>query len=169
MKNEYQYKFHIEDKNALIEKLRAKNIELTKPMNHTYTYFKPLHKIKSSFAVIRVRESEKEKILDMKIRNNKTEKWDRFESKIENSEQVIKILEAIGCKAMVIFRKTRQTYINDFLRLDVDTLRGMGTFLEVKFKAGNKEKAEHFLKQFGIDPLKHDKRSVIEIYFSRQN
>lgn len=168
MPNEYQYKFHLKDKDELLEKLQRIGIELTPPVNYMYTYFKPPRRIKSSFAVIRVKESDKERTIDMKIRNNKTEEWERYESKIDNPAQVTKILETIGCKAMVIFRKSRQTFINQFLRLDMDTYKGLGVFLEVKFKISNKKNVESFLRQIGVDPVKHDRRSIVEIYFLKQ-
>lgn len=168
MPSEYQYKFHLENKNEILEKLRQKKIELTPSVNYVYTYFKPPRRIKSSFAVIRVKESEKEKTIDMKIRNNKTEEWERLESKVEDSQQVIKILEIIGCKPMVIFRKSRQTYLDKFFRLDLDMYKGLGAFLEIKFNLSNKEKTESFLRQIGIDPAKHDRRSIVEIYLLKQ-
>lgn len=168
MSSEYQYKFHLENKNELLEKLQRMKVELAPPKNYMYTYFKPPRRIKSSFAVIRVKESDKEKIIDMKIRNNKTEEWERLESRVEDSEQIKKILEIIGCKAMVIFRKSRQTYFDKFFRLDLDTYRGLGVFLEIKFKLFDKERTESFLRQIGIDPAKHDRRSIVEIYLLKQ-
>lgn len=105
----------------------------------------------------------------MKVRNNENGQWDRFESKIDNSEQVKNILEKIGCKTIFTFHKTRQTFSNDFIRIDLDTIKELGTFLEVKFLADNKEKAEQFLTTLEIDLKKHDKRSIIEIYLSKQN
>lgn len=168
MDGEYQYKFHLENKNEVLEKLRLKKIELTPSINYVYTYFKPPRRIKSSFAVIRVKESEKERTIDMKIRNNKTEEWEHYESKIDDPTQVTKILETIGCKPMVIFRKSRQTFINQFLRLDVDAYKGLGVFLEVKFKISNRKNVEFFLRQIGVDPAKHDRRSIVEIYLLKQ-
>ena len=168
MPSEFQYKFHLENKNELLEKLQRAKIELTPPVSYMYTYFKPPRRIKSSFAVIRVKESEREKMIDMKIRNNKTEEWEHLESKVEDSQQIIKILEIIGCKAMVIFRKSRQTYLGRSFRLDLDVYKGLGAFLEIKFNLPNKEKTESFLQQIGIDPAKHDRRSIVEIYLLKQ-
>ncbi len=59
--------------------------------------------------------------------------------------------------------------MNDFIRLDVDTTEELGTFLEVKFKANDKERAENFLTDLGVDVNSNDKRSVIEIYLAKKN
>ena len=168
MKNEYQYKFRVEDKDAFIVKLKAKNILLLNPVNHKYTYFKSPKKENNIFTVLRIKESQNKKAIDMKVRNNENGQWDRFESKIDNSEQVENILEKIGCKTIYTFHKTRQTFSNDFIRIDLDTIKELGTFLEVKFLANNKEKAEQFLTVLGVDLKKHDKRSIVEIYLSKR-
>ena len=168
MKNEYQYKFHIKNKNIFVAKLKAKNILLSDFVNHKYTYFESPKKENNIFIVLRIKESQDKKAIDIKIRNNENGQWGRFESKIDNSEQMKNILEKIGCKIIFIFHKTRQTFDNDFIRIDLDVIKELGTFLEVKFLADNKKKAEQFLIDLGVDLKEQDKRSIIEIYLSGQ-
>ena len=117
-----------------------------------------------SFTVLRIKKSKDVQKLDMKIRNNKTNEWEHFESNIEKDDQVQSILKRLGCLPIFTFRKHRQTWKNKFICLDLDTTKELGTFLEVKFDLSNKEKAEQFLQELNVDPNKHDKRSVIEIY-----
>lgn len=167
MKNELQYKYSIENRSSFIKKLESHKIKLTDPTSHSYTYFEQPIKDDSIFIVLRIKESEGKKAIDMKIRDNKSGHWEKFESKIEDSEQLKRILENLGCKEIFTFNKKRQTFINEFIRLDVDTTKELGTFLEVKFLANNKEKAEQFLSKLGIDVNSYDKRSVVEIYLSK--
>ncbi|MCD6229557.1 MAG: CYTH domain-containing protein [Candidatus Diapherotrites archaeon] len=167
MKNEYQYKFPISSRNDFTEKLQSENIKLTEPTIHTYTYFELPVKT-SAFAVLRIKESAGKETIDMKIRNNQSGQWERFETQVEEPNQLRKILEGLGCNPIVTFRKTRQTFVNSFIRLDLDSTKELGTFLETKFLADNKKKAEEFLADLEIDVTKHDKRSVIEIYLSKK-
>lgn len=57
MKNEYQYKFHVKDKDTFITKLKAKNILLSDSVNHEYTYFESPKKENNVFTVLRIKES----------------------------------------------------------------------------------------------------------------
>lgn len=166
MENNFQYKFRIKNKNKFLKKARSLDIKFTSPQKHIYTYFKIPNKSVSSFATLRIKESEDKKALDMKIRNDKTNKWQHFESAINDPEQVKMILEMLGCNRVFTFHKVRSTYITDFVRLDLDTTKELGTFLEVKFPLKYKKRAERLLTILGLDVTMHDKRSIIEIYLS---
>ncbi|MCK5475759.1 MAG: CYTH domain-containing protein [Candidatus Pacebacteria bacterium] len=161
-----QYKFKVEkDKTLNIAKL--KNIKFGLTVKHIYTYFEIPNKDSSSFTVLRIKTSGGKEKIDMKIRDNNSAKWQHFESDISDRKQMQSILEHINCKVIFTFHKNRQTWIGDFIRLDLDTTKELGTFLEVKFDLKDRSKVERFLQELDIDPEKHDKRSVIEIYLEK--
>lgn len=162
-----QYKFAIKDKDSFEKLAKSKNIKFSNETTHAYTYFE-VPSEKDSFTVLRIKETDKKKSTDMKIRNNKTGEWQHFETKIENPEQLKNIFKNIGCKPIVTFHKSRKTHIGEFIRLDLDTTKELGTFLEVKFSLNKKEEVEKFLTKLGVDISKSDKRSVIEIYLSKR-
>lgn len=161
-----QYKYAIETRQSLIKKLQSKNIKLTAPVAHAYTYFEQPFNDSSAFAVLRLKESKDKNAIDMKIRN-KSGEWTGYESAVGDVDQMKGILNSLGCRKIFTFHKKRQTFINNFIRLDVDTTKELGTFLEVKFLPRNKARAEQFLQELGIDVGSYDKRSVIEIYLSK--
>jgi len=163
---EHQYKFHIDNVDDFKEKLKQKNIEFSNPTDFIYTYFEKPTK-SDSFSVLRIKESKKGNLFDMKIRKGESSQWDCFASSIDNPEDVKSILMKIGCTVIFSFNKHKQSFANDFAKLDLYTTGELGTFLEVKFTTENKEKTEQLLSELGVDISKHDNRSVIEIYLEQ--
>lgn len=166
MQEKIQYKFQV-DRDTILDATKSKGVKFSSPSNHSYTYFNVPVSKGNSFATLRIKVSEDKRKIDMKVRNNQTNERNHFEIDIDNIEQAQSILEHIGCTPIFTFHKKRQTWIADFVRLDLDTTEELGTFLEVKFEPINKVKAENFLREIGIDPSTYDKRSVIEIYLER--
>lgn len=167
MATKNQYKFHIGDKNAIIEKLKNINIPLSSPTMNLYTYFELPKKSGGAFASLRVIESKDKNYIDMKTRD-KFQKWEKFKSLVEKPEEVKTILKEIGCKTSGIFHKTRQSFENEHVRIDLDEIENVGTFLEVKFNDKDKEKVETLVLSIGIDPKTHDARSLMEIYLEKK-
>ncbi|MCK5084538.1 MAG: CYTH domain-containing protein [Candidatus Pacebacteria bacterium] len=166
MTKKIQYKFQVE-RDLILDIAKSKNIEFSSAVKHAYTYFETPSKNERSFVVLRIKVSEGKQKMDMKIRDNDTGEWQHFEFDIGSAEQAQFILEQIGCKPIFTFHKNRQTWVGDFIRLDLDSTKELGTFLEVKFNSDDQTKAERFLQDLGVDPSKHDKRSVIEIYLEK--
>ncbi len=166
MKKEIQYKFKVE-KTTFLKNIKIQAIKFTPNIEHVYTYFEIPVKDNNFFVVLRIKVSNGQEKLDMKIRDNKTGVWEKFESTIGSAGQIRLILENAGCKPIFTFHKNRQSWIGDFVRLDLDTTKELGTFLEVKFDLDKKEKAEQLLKELDIDQTKNDRRSVIEIYMEK--
>ncbi|MFH1432523.1 MAG: CYTH domain-containing protein [archaeon] len=167
MKYECQYKFPITDKSAFILRLKSKNITLTAPSDHKYTYFEPASRDGAAHTFIRIKESQGKSAIDMKTRDEE-DSWKSFESRIDNPGEMKSILGGIGCKEVFAFHKRRQTFINEFIRIDVDTIDKIGTFLEAKFASRDKERVEQFLSGVGINVDKYDNRSIVEIFLSKE-
>ncbi len=165
MEKRVQYKFQVS--NSFIDDAEDKGIAFSLPVEHTYTYFEVLRDRNAPFMVLRLKESLGVQKLDMKIRTDKTGEWEHFESGVGNGQHIQAILERLGCKPIFTFHKHRSTWQNKIIRFDLDTTKELGTFLEVKFDLKVKANAEQFLRDLGVDPKSHDKRSVIEIYLEK--
>ena len=77
---------------------------------------------------------------------------DEYESAIENSEQMEKILFAIGFHRLIEIDKTRQTYLYEDYEFDIESVVGLGDFLEVELKGENADVSKIFelVKLFGL-------------------
>lgn len=162
---EFQYKFSIKEKNIILQKMDRLGVELSRETSYKYTYFK-VPGIESGFSkILRIKESKKGSVVDLKIRNEVGAEA-VFESGIKDAESIKKILKGIGCREMAVLEKNRRTFKNEYVRIDLDEINGLGIFLEVKFKEKEKKKAEAFISSLGLDVEKSDKRSLAEIYSS---
>ena len=74
------------------------------------------------------------------------------------------IYSYLGCEPIVTFHKSRKTFQNELVRLDLDSIDELGIFLEVKFSMDKTKEVQKFLENFNIDINKADKRSNIDIY-----
>ncbi len=77
---------------------------------------------------------------------------DEFESVIADAEQMEKILFAIGFHRLIEIDKTRQTYAYGDFQFDIESVVGLGDFLEVELKCEDSEVNKIFdlLKPFGL-------------------
>jgi len=160
-----QFKFLIKNKEEFERNIRSKKIEFGEESVHSYTYFK-IPKAFDLDAILRIKESKEKISTDLKIKENRSGEYDHFESAIGDMDQMTQIYSRLGYEPIVTFHKTRKTFQNEFVRLDLDLVKELGTFLEVKFSMDKIEKVKKFLKNLGVDINKADKRSNIDIYTS---
>jgi adenylate cyclase class 2 len=66
---------------------------------------------------------------------------DEFESKIDDKESLEKILNALDCKPLVTVDKTRRKYNYEDYEVGLDTVVGLGEFVEIEYKG--KDGADH--------------------------
>ena len=166
MEKKVQYKFTVPDLEKFRKQVAEKSIKFTEPVAHEYTYFKVPNK--EVFTVLRIKESVGKAFVDMKTRTEDTGEWDHFESEVKNPEQVRNILIKTGCTPIVTFHKTRETFVNNTIRMDIDSIKELRTFLEVKFNLNQKQEAVDILTELGINPDDYDKRSIVEIYLEEK-
>lgn len=161
---ESQCKFLIKNAEKFAEIFKITGIEFSDPISYKYTYFQ--HKgAKGDEKVIRIKESAAEKILDMKVRDNRGVKM-ILESEIGDVESIGNILKEMSCEVVAVFKKKRRIFENEFIKLNLDEIENLGTFLEVKFDENAKNKATDFLSVLGLDIKSGDERSLLEIYRS---
>lgn len=161
-----QYKFRISEKEDIVKKLKKIDIPLSPPIANLYTYFELPGKKEDAFASLRLIESKDKNYIDMKTRDE-FRKWKKYRSSIGKPEQIKSILERMGCRTAGVFHKTRRSFENEYIRIDLDEIEKIGTFLEIKFDDINKKKVESLILSIGIDPETCDNRSLMEIYLEK--
>lgn len=79
---------------------------------------------------------------------------DEYETKIDNKEQMEKILFALGFTTQMVIDKTRYSYYNDNFEFDFDSVKYLGELMEIELKntSGNIEEIYNFVKPFGLTP-----------------
>lgn len=78
---------------------------------------------------------------------------DEFETKIDNKDQMEKILFALGFEIQMIIDKTRVSYFNDKFEFDFDTVENLGELMEIELKDSNGSLSDIYtlVKPFGLD------------------
>lgn len=65
---------------------------------------------------------------------------DEYESTVENMVQLENIFEAIDTKPLVIVNKLRKMWLYDDLEIAIDSVKGLGDFIEIEYKGKNSKK-----------------------------
>lgn len=89
---------------------------------------------------------------------------DEYESKIEDLEQVKRILEALDFKMCVEVDKLRKIWVYKDYEVAVDSVRGLGDFVEIEYKGKDNntdpkkvtEEMINFLKETGVGKIKRN-------------
>ena len=161
-----QFKFLIKDKKEFKKNIKSKGIEFGEESIHLYTYFK-MPKAFDLNATLRIKKSKEKISTDLKIKENRSGEYDHFESVVGDIDQMTQIYSHLGYELIVTFHKIRKTFQNEFIRLDLDSVEELGTFLEVKFSMDKIEEVKKFLEDLGINIDEADKRSNIDIYLEK--
>lgn len=98
-----------------------------------------------------------------------------IETSVGDAEIMAEILAAVGFDEAATVRKTRDRYRLDGFTVSLDTVDGLGTFLEVETSASEadieaqRERAQSLLDDLGVDPADHIRRSYLELSMSGDN
>lgn len=166
-----QYKFRLSSPAAFLAKAKKAGIRFSKPTHHAYTYFQTASHGKKTkkFAVLRLKQTNGHASVDLKARNDATGEWTHVESRVGNPRALTALFTALGLPSITTFRKTRRTFQNAFVRMDLDAIAGLGTFLEVKFCRKDQARAVELLKALGVNTTQPDLRSILEIYLTKKH
>jgi|GEM_PF-5329932 len=157
-----QFKIIINEPDAFLDRVKDV-IDFSGPKDHVYTYYL-LPSNESEVITLRIKESPKGTSIDLKVKNNETNKREHFESGIDNPEQVGRIFGIAIGEPTAVFKKHRYTYKNDFVRLDLDLIKNLGNFLEVKYREEDTEQAEELLEKLGVSDFEREPRGNVEIF-----
>ena len=85
--------------------------------------------------------------------------WQEWETKIEDEEVLKKLLLSNGLEKVVCIEKNRQTYKLDNFEINIDKIKGLGSFVEVELISDDainaKKRIEELLSQKLGVPLKN--------------
>lgn len=113
---------------------------------------------------LRIRKTDKKSFLCLK-KIHRGEKGyplycDEYEVTIDNAENTLQLMKAIGYTDITILKKQRETYLYDIFEIAIDTVTSLGVFIEIELK---KEVEHHdvgyeliyeVLKKIGIKTFK---------------
>lgn len=141
MKNiEIEIQVNIENSNPLLVFLE-KNAEFKAENHQIDEYFTPEYrdfiKTKPIEEWLRLRDSGGRYSINYKkwhyAEDGKGYHADEYETKLEDLDQIKKILEVLNFKPIVTVDKLRKTWIYKDYEVDIDSVRGLGDFVEIEY------------------------------------
>jgi len=132
-------------------------------------YFSPAHRdflrVRPVREWLRLRDADGKYSINYKNwhidENGKSNYCDEFETKIENIDQIRKILSAINFKSVAVVDKLRKIWTYKEYEIAVDSVRELGDFVEIEYIDKNKktdpkkitEEMIKFLKKVGCGKI----------------
>lgn len=128
---------------------------------------------------LRVREKNKTSFFTYKhgYWNSKFEHThsDEYETKIEDSGQLEKILSVLDFKEILLIDKIRETYrVRNTFEISLDKVKALGYFIEIeslKDMGGYEKTMERiysFAREFGLDPTKRDSQGYVTLMMKKK-
>jgi len=106
-----------------------------------------------------------------RISNTRTE----YETAVSDGETAKKLLEALGCREFAAVEKIRRTYRLEDVKLCLDEVAGLGSFLELEILAGSEDcraaavdRLLALLDGLGISRDSLSRRSYLELLAEKQ-
>ncbi|RLE14207.1 class IV adenylate cyclase [Candidatus Aerophobetes bacterium] len=153
------------DQEYIRKKLLKEGVKPVKKEKQVDTYFNhPCHDFKSKDEALRVRQAEGRLYLTFKGPRVDTETKTREELEVEVKGDIFALLEALGFVPSKKIIKERETYRWEGLKLFLDKVEGLGSFLEIEGKEVNeKGKIFHLFNKLGIHSDRFIKKSYLEL------
>ena len=156
---EIELKFIInkEIKNAIL----SENIENFEKLSasrgiDTYCipYFREFEINGETMECVRIRENEKGSFLTYKKIHRECDPvyCDEYETKIEDKDQMEKLLFALGFSVQMKIDKTRESYKMNNLEFDFDSVKNLGELLEIEIKdeTASVDDIYNFVSKYGL-------------------
>jgi len=168
---EIEIQVNIENSKPLIVFLE-KNAEFKTEKHQIDEYFSPVHRnfieVRPVKEWLRLRNSNGKFSINYKSwhfdKKEKSHHCDEYETKIEDLNQLRKILNVLNFKSIIKVDKLRKTWIYKNYEIDVDSVKGLGDFVEIEY-IGKEEKIDpkkiteemvNFLKSLGCGKIKRN-------------
>ncbi len=171
---EIEIKIQLDEKTFLkVQEQLKSTAKLIKSEREIDEYFTPSHRnfVSPQFPYewLRLRKRGSSAILTYKHFHpenvEKTTHCDEFESKVENDEQLQKILKALDFQKLITVDKSRITYHHkDEFEMALDTVQELGNFIEIEALKdfgsieAARERLFEYAKQLGVDTSNYDLR-----------
>lgn len=112
-------------------------------------YFSPKDKeflkVRPVVEWLRLRDSSDKQSINYKKwhhdKNWRSNYCDEYETHIENMDQVEKIFKSLEIKPIVTVDKTRKIYKYKDYEISIDSIKGLGNFVEIEYKGKNTTKS----------------------------
>ncbi|XOB40390.1 MAG: class IV adenylate cyclase [Candidatus Nealsonbacteria bacterium] len=168
---EIEIQVNIENNKKLIDFLE-KNARFKSEIHQTDDYFSPAHgnflDVRPVRQWLRLRDSDGSYSINYKNwhfdEKGKSHYCDEFETKIEDLNQVKRILTALNFKPIARVDKSRKIWIYKDYEVSIDQVKELGDFVEIEY-IGKDEKADpkkiteqmiNFLKEIGCGKIKRN-------------
>ena len=168
---EIENQVKIEDSKSLLEFLK-KNAEFQKEQHQIDEYFSPPHRdfieVRPVKEWLRLRDSGDKHSINYKNwhydDDGKSQYCDEYETEVEDLNKLRKIIDVLNFKSIVIVDKVRKTWIYKDYEIAIDSVRGLGDFVEVEY-VGNDENLDpkkvteemvNFLKDIGCGRIERN-------------
>ncbi len=172
MKNiEIEIQVNIENSKPLTDFLE-KNADFKSEKHQIDEYFSPAHRtfidVRPVKEWLRLRNSESKYSLNYKNwhvnENGKSHYCDEYESRVEDLEQVKRILSALNFKSIVKVDKRRKVWNYKDYQISLDSVKGLGDFVEIEYISRDEkvnpkiitEEMIDFLKRIGCKKIKRN-------------
>jgi len=137
---EIEIQVNIENSKPLLEFLE-KNAVFQKENHQIDEYFSPIHRnfieVRPVEEWLRLRDSSGKYSINYKNwhfdKNGKGHYCDEYETKIEDLNQLRKILEVLNFKSLVVVDKVRKIWTYGEYEISMDSVKGLGYFVEIEY------------------------------------
>ena len=160
MSKELEYKFLISEtqKSKILEflKINAKYLgEFLQKDTYFVSKFRDYEIDGETMECLRIRTTKTGSVLCYKKIHREANPiyCDEYETKIEDAENLAKILLATEFIEQMVIEKTRQSFLFGDCEFDFDSVKNLGEFVEIEFKGKDESKFDEIfltLSQFGI-------------------
>lgn len=141
---EIEIQVNIENPEPLLEFLEKNGIFVAES-HQVDEYFSPLHDdflaVRPTNRWLRLRESPKGCSINYKNwyfdEDGKSRFCDEYESKVENLEQMKKILLSLGFKSIVTVDKIRKVWKYADYEIGIDSVKNLGDYVEIEYTGTN--------------------------------
>ncbi len=143
---EIEIQVNVEKPKPLVEFLE-KNGNFQSEKHQVDEYFSPAHRdflgVRPAREWLRLRDADGKYSINYKNwhfdENGKSHHCDEFETKVEDIEQVRKILSALNFKSLVVVDKLRKIWTYKDYEVAIDSVRSLGDFVEIEYIGKNAE------------------------------
>lgn len=164
-KMEIEIKIRVGDVKSLKKKLSESGVIFKERVENIDRYFTPKHKdflaTKECLRIRTILSKDSNSILTYKPPTTAKMKkaefiWkDEIEVEVKNCEDLIRVLNYLGCKQLVTVYKTREKFQLNGFTLTIDNVRGLGFFMEIEKLSNDnvsdvKKNMWKILKQLGF-------------------
>ena len=158
----------------LLYQIGAKYI---RTINQTDIYFQhPKKDFKKTDEALRIRQEEKKLILTYKGPKieGKSKTREELEVHLDDQAKMQEILQNLGFKAFFPIKKTRKLFSLNRIKISIDKIEELGTFIELETKVKTKEEVPEAvkillekIKLLGISENRLERRSYLELLIEK--